>query len=106
MNADNEKDTAPREEDCWPREVVIRPTVEKAIELLGSEYKGDPEGDDALLWKIGYEMSQVVEISSWDDFQENYKGYDLGDPYLRREYEEHLSYSRICSQSRSLDQQP
>ena len=80
-------------QDSWPREIVIRPNVETAIELLGSEYNGDPEGDDELLWKIGFEMSQVVEISSWDDFKRKYKGYDLGTPMLRHEYEEHLRFN-------------
>jgi len=75
----NSTDTAPESEgqDSWPREIVIRPTIDKAIELLGIEYEGPPEGDDALVWKIGFEMSQVAEISSWDDFAIRFEGYEF-----------------------------
>jgi|GEM_PF-1056641 len=95
MIANDEEGIPPSDEECWPREVVIRPSVKKAIELLGSEYKGDPEGDDALLWKIGYEMSETITIASWKDFEKNYRGYDLGDPYMRQEHEEFLTSKNV-----------
>ena len=54
----------PQGQDSWPREVIIQPTIEKAIELLGGRYDSsrDPEGDDALAFEIGSEMRITAEI--------------------------------------------
>ena len=87
----NPTDTTPEREgqDSWPREVLIQPTAEKAIELLGDRYDSsrDPGGDDALAFEIGYEFRTTAEIKSWDDFDRNYDGYELVDPNLQEEFD-------------------
>ena len=87
----NSTDTAPESEgqDSWPRKVLIQPTAEKAIEMLGDRYDScrDSEGDDALAFAIGYEFRTTAEINSWEDFDRNYNGYELVDPDLQEEFD-------------------
>ena len=77
----NPTDTTPESEgqNSWPRKILIQPTAAKAIEMLGDRYDSsrDPEGDDALMFQIGYEFRIYAEINSWDHFADKYAGYEL-----------------------------
>ena len=80
------------DEVSWPREILIQPTTEKAIEILGDHYESsrDPEGDDELMFQIGFEFRNYAQIESWDDFAKNYEGYEIVEPAMREEYDFYL----------------
>jgi len=88
MNEENHDETA--EKEIWPREILIRPTTEKAIEILGKDYDRDPEGDDALSYTIGYEMTETVEINSWKELLEKHPGHFPVDPEEEEEFDNYL----------------
>jgi hypothetical protein len=90
MKEEDHDETADKE--IWPREILIRPTTEKAIEILGKDYDRDrdPEGDDALNYTIGYEMTETVEIDSWKELLEKYPGHFPVDPDEEEEYRGYL----------------
>lgn len=75
-------------QDSWPRKVLIQPTAEKAIEMLGDRYDScrDPEGDDSLSCQIRNEMRTYAELICWEHFKRNYDGYELVDPKLQQEF--------------------
>jgi hypothetical protein len=60
------------EQQDWPRDVTIRPTLEKTKTFMDADYDEDHEGDDALLVEQGYAMD-TVEMASWDDMPDGFE---------------------------------
>jgi hypothetical protein len=79
-----EEDEIP-EGDEWPREVTIRPTLEKTKTFMDEDYDEEHEGDDALLVEQGQAMD-TISLESWDEMPEGYE------PTAEDEREEYHAY--------------
>ena len=65
-------DESHNQQDEWPKEVLVKQTVEAATADLGPDFDPDSDENDTVLNEIGESM-HTIEIDSWADIPLGYE---------------------------------
>lgn len=72
----------------WPKDILIRQTLDAAAADLDEDYEQESDGGDTLMNEVGESMDSV-EIHSWADFDLP-PGYEIVDEDQAAEYRAYL----------------
>jgi hypothetical protein len=76
----------------WPKDVLIRQTLEAAAGDLDEDYDQESDGGDMLMNEVGESMDSL-EIYSWADLDLP-RGYEIVDEEQSAAYRDYLESSK------------